>query len=100
MRPRTRTPRIMIVLLMLSIMEMADAQGKSATASTRRDWPGYGGGPEQIRYSRLKQINRSNVARLEGAWTYHTAARPGPSQTQPTLADPLLFAFTPNPKLV
>jgi glucose dehydrogenase len=30
----------------------------------------YGGGAEGSRYSPLKQINRSNVQRLEIAWTY------------------------------
>jgi len=33
---------------------------------------GYGGGPAQIRYSALKQINRGNVAKLALAWTYDT----------------------------
>ena len=34
-----------------------------------RDWKVYGGGPENIRYSRLDQINRDNVTRLQVAWT-------------------------------
>ena len=35
-----------------------------------QDWPVYGGGLESTRYSNLKQIDRSNVHRLEVAWTY------------------------------
>ncbi|HTS30406.1 MAG TPA: pyrroloquinoline quinone-dependent dehydrogenase [Bryobacteraceae bacterium] len=33
-------------------------------------WTQYGGGPDSSQYSSLKQINRSNVSRLEVAWTY------------------------------
>ncbi len=33
-------------------------QPPSPTRQTYRGWPAYGGGPEQIRYSRLDQINR------------------------------------------
>ena len=33
-------------------------------------WPAYGGGPEVMRYSSLKQINAGNVKNLQVAWTY------------------------------
>ena len=35
-------------------------------------WREYGGGGDSAQYSALKQINRSNVSRLEVAWTYPT----------------------------
>jgi quinoprotein glucose dehydrogenase len=34
------------------------------------EWPVYGGGPESIRYSSLRQINRENVKNLRVAWTF------------------------------
>jgi quinoprotein glucose dehydrogenase len=37
-----------------------------------QEWPVYGGDAGQTRYSALKQIDRSNVAKLKVAWTYHT----------------------------
>jgi glucose dehydrogenase len=37
-----------------------------------QDWQSYGGDPGGTRYSPLKEINRSNVAKLKTAWTYHT----------------------------
>ena len=37
-----------------------------------QDWPAYGGDAGGTRYSSLKEINRSNVAKLKTAWTYHT----------------------------
>ncbi len=53
-------------------------------AAEDADWPGYLGGDDRNHYSALEQIDRSNVARLEVAWTYHTgdAAAEGRSQIQ------------------
>jgi quinoprotein glucose dehydrogenase len=62
-----------------------------------RGWREYGGGPEQIRYSTLQQINRSNVRNLQVAWSYD-AGEPGGLQTQPIVVDGVLFANTPSHK--
>jgi quinoprotein glucose dehydrogenase len=37
-----------------------------------QSWPDYGGGPDAAQYSPLTQINRTNVAKLQRAWTYPT----------------------------
>ena len=58
---------------------------------------GYGGGPDQTRYSRLTQINRGNVAQLQVAWTYDTGET-GAMQTQPLVAGGLLYGYTPTHK--
>ena len=58
---------------------------------------GYGGGPQQQRYSPLKQINRSNVQQLEVAWTYDTG-EPGAMQTQPVVVGDMLYGYTPTHK--
>lgn len=65
-----------------------------------RDWPAYGGNSEGTRYSSLKQITRSNVSRLQVAWTYDTADGPGDPQTQPIVVDGVLFGVTPAHKIV
>jgi len=62
-----------------------------------RSWSAYGGGPEQIRYSSLRQINRTNVRQLEVAWTYDTGEMGG-MQTQPVIVDGVLYAYTPTHK--
>ncbi len=46
------------------------------------------------RYSGLTQINRSNVAKLEVAWTYHSGDTPGNVQTNPIIVDGVMYAFT------
>jgi quinoprotein glucose dehydrogenase len=58
---------------------------------------GYGGGPEQTRYSPLARINRANVKELEVAWIYDTG-EPGALQTQPTVVGDVLYGYTPSDK--
>src|SRR3954452_18352843 len=62
-----------------------------------RGWAAYGGGPDQIRYSSLQQINRSNVKRLQVAWTYDTGET-GAMQTQPVIVGNVLYGYTPSHK--
>jgi glucose dehydrogenase len=42
-------------------------------AQPRTTWSDYGGGPDAAQYSGLRQIDRSNVDKLQVAWTYPTA---------------------------
>ena len=72
----------------------------AAFSQPSRDWPAYGGGPADIRYSSLKQIDVSNVARLQVAWTYDTADGPGDPQTQPIMVDGVMSGVTPAHKVV
>ena len=65
----------------------------------RRGWPAYGGGPEQIRYSGLSQINRENVRQLEIAWTFDSGEQGG-LQTNPIVVDGVLYTTTPKHRVV
>ncbi len=67
-----------------------------------RDWKVYGGSPENIRYSKLDQINRDNVTRLQVAWTYDTGdAFPGSEmQCNPIVIDGVLYATTPKLRVI
>src|SRR5271163_4868788 len=71
-----------------------------AQTPRERSWPAYGGGPEGRRYSDLRQINRSNVAKLRVAWTYDTNDGTGDGQTQPIMVNGVLFGLTPRHKVV
>jgi len=66
------------------------------------DWPGYLGGDDRNHYSALDQIDRSNVARLEVAWTYHTGDGDGQGRSQmqcnPLIIDGVLYASSPRLK--
>jgi quinoprotein glucose dehydrogenase len=67
-----------------------------------RGWPGYGGGPETIRYSALTQINRDNVSRLQVAWTFDSGDASENSQIQstPIMIDGVLYLHTPRSVVV
>ncbi len=67
---------------------------------SKAEWSAYGGGPDGIRYSSLSQIDRSNVARLQVAWTFDCGEGPGGTQAQPLVAGGVLFAVTPRHNVV
>jgi quinoprotein glucose dehydrogenase len=73
------------------------ARPQPAAPASYRTWSAYGGGPEQIRYSRLDQINRGNVAQLQQAWIYDSGESGG-LQTQPIVVDDVFYGVTPSHK--
>jgi len=81
-------------LALVGALVIAQAPPPAQKASS--GW-GYGGGPEQRRYSALTQINRSNVTQLQVAWTYDTGEA-GAMQTQPVVVDDVLYGYTPTHK--
>ena len=84
--------------LALTVPMLAAAQERAIPTSGYRDWRVYGGGPESIRYSRLDQINRSNVHKLRVAWTYDTgdAYKDSEMQCNPIVIDGVLYATSPK----
>jgi quinoprotein glucose dehydrogenase len=72
------------------------------------NWPYYGGDPGGSRYSPLTQINKSNVARLEVAWEYHTGdvsdgsggRRKSAFETTPIVADGTMYLSTPFNRVI
>jgi quinoprotein glucose dehydrogenase len=80
----------------LLIVTAADARYDDPNS----DWRVTGGEPGNSRYSPLDQINRSNVAQLTLAWTYHTEDLPsdGRSEIQatPIIVDGVLYTTTPT----
>ncbi len=69
-------------------------------AESQTDWSHYGGVPDGTRYSSLSQINRSNVSKLQVAWTYDSGEGPGGTQSQPFVVEGVLFAITPYHNVV
>ena len=64
-------------------------------------WPGNGG-PNNIRYAPLTQINRENVGLLKMAWTYdsHDAFKDSEMQSNPIVVDGVLYVTTPKLRVV
>ena len=77
--------------------------GAAFAASRQADvgWPMHGG-VDNIRYSPLTQINRSNVAKLQVAWTYESgdAFNGSEMQSHPVIVDGAMFVTTPTLKVV
>ena len=65
------------------------------------DWP-VNGGPNNIRYTTLSQINRENVTQLQVAWTYdaHDAFKDSEMQSNPIVVDGVLYATTPKMRVI
>lgn len=85
-------------LAALVVVQLSQASSRGEL----RDWPSYGGGPADIRYSDLKQINRENVKELRVAWTFDTgdAFRGSEFQCNPLIVDAVLYATTPKGKVI
>jgi len=82
-----RTLIVATVFLFLAGAALTSHGKTPSSPSDSQDWPAYGGGPQEIRYSNLDQINQTNVARFQVAWTYDTDEGPGASETQPIVVD-------------
>ena len=73
--------------------------GRAAGESPQRvNWPSVGNDPGCMRYSRLDQINRHNVTRLEPVWTYHTGELEGREgktiECTPIVIDGVMYVTT------
>ena len=91
---------VLAAAICLPLVSVVPAQQSRSTSSSRyRGWPAYGGGPEQIRYSTLSQVNRKNVHQLEVAWTYDSREEGG-LQTNPIIVDGILYTATPKHRVV
>lgn len=63
------------------------------------DWPVYGGQSAGDHYSKLFQINRTNVSSLRTAWKFDTGEK-GALQTSPIVIGNVLYAYTPSQKVI
>ena len=88
-----------LMILALVVMQAGSWVTREVGGSSiGNEWPGYGGGPENTHYSALNQIDRSNVGRLEVAWTYDTGDvfEGSEMQCNPLVVDGLLFGTSPK----
>lgn len=77
----------------------------AAACAQQTNWSSYGNDPGNSRYSPLKQINTSNVTKLQQAWVFDTRPAPGAkanrqSQTTPLVIDGVMYAVTLHNTLV
>src|SRR5467141_2098219 len=89
---------IAVVTLGLLMSAAKTPSGLGASGQEQRDWPAYGGAPENNHYSSLAQINRGNVKRLAVAWSFDTQ-EDGVLQASPIIVAGVLFGLTPTQKV-
>jgi quinoprotein glucose dehydrogenase len=98
--PNHHLPGLLLIgALTLVLAADLTAQKGAQVLSGPVEWPVYGGSPESIRYSSLKQIDRGNVGHLEIAWTYDTGDGPGLLECNPIVVDGTLYGSTPKHKV-
>ena len=71
MRPRIHPMVLMLLSGLICLFLAASARAQAPAAG---GWSAYGHDAGGSHFSRLTQINRSNVSRLKVAWVYHTGA--------------------------
>ena len=74
-----------------------------ATQPAAQDWAAYGGSNQATRYSPLSQITKSNVSKLQRAWTYRTGDLPKHrwgAETTPLKIGDSVYLCTPHNILI
>jgi quinoprotein glucose dehydrogenase len=69
-----------------ALREKPQTSAANSSAPENRDWPAYGGAPENTHYSPLAQINRNNVKQLQIAWSFDTEEEGG-LQSSPIIVE-------------
>ncbi len=71
----------------------------NSPAQSRKSWSDYGGAADSAQYSALSEINRSNVNKLQVAWTYPTGDN-NKYSFNPLVADGLLYVLGKNNSII
>jgi quinoprotein glucose dehydrogenase len=95
--------RAVFVVLRVSVVTCSATFPSTGLAQSGAGWSHYGGDAGGTRYSAASQIDRSNVSRLQVAWSYRTGAlevktdliRKAAFEATPILVDGLLYLSTP-----
>jgi len=96
--PASEKSSALVVIFSLTLVSSV-ALGQ---VSSNAEWPNYGNDPGGMRFSRLTQINRDNVADLKLVWVYHTedisygsgGRKRSGLETTPILVDGTLYITT------
>jgi quinoprotein glucose dehydrogenase len=105
---RNKRVAVSAAFLACALVTVARFAASEPVESAVAEWPYYGGDAGGGRYSRLGEINRSNVARLKIAWEYHTGdvsdgsdgRRKSAFETTPVVADGMMYLTTPFNRVV
>jgi quinoprotein glucose dehydrogenase len=91
-------PVLILTTAALIVRAASEPPQNNASGQGQQDWPAYGGAPENNHYSKLAQINRTNVKYLSVAWSFDTQEEGG-LQSSPIIVDGVLYGLTPTQKV-
>lgn len=77
-------------------LALAGAAVLSVSGQAPREWRDYAGGPDSSRFVAARQIDKTNVSRLQVAWTYPA----GQTDFNPLVAGGVVYARGANSSLV
>ncbi|OYU91019.1 MAG: PQQ-dependent dehydrogenase, methanol/ethanol family [Bradyrhizobiaceae bacterium PARB1] len=77
-----------------SVVGAIDSTAINANAATSKDWPTYGLDYAETRFSKLDQINASNVKDIGLMWTYSLESTRGVEAT-PLVVDGIMYVSAP-----
>jgi quinoprotein glucose dehydrogenase len=96
-------PKLILAAWVLNAAHASEVKTSEHTRTPetagQTDWPVYGGSAASTRYSKLSQINVSNVAKLKEVWRFDTKEKGG-LETSPIIVDGVLYAYTPTQKVI
>jgi len=101
-------PVFAAILLAGAVASSSSPVRLEADAPMPVEWPYYGGDQGGTKFSRLDDINRSNVSQLSIAWEWAAnekalsqfGTRPGSFQTTPLMIENVLYLSTPYNRVV
>jgi quinoprotein glucose dehydrogenase len=103
-RSRVHLSAVGILAIHLGLITVGGQSSRRADGLRNRQpytaWSDYGGSADSMQYSALKQINKTNVARLELAWFYPVPDRKGNFGFNPLIIDGVMYVFGPNSAIV
>lgn len=76
-----------------------EVSAASPAIDQHRSWRDYGGGPDQSKYVKLDEIDKTNVDQLEVAWTYQTGDD-NTYQFNPIVVDNVMYVLAKNNSLI
>src|SRR5262245_38311916 len=92
--------RVPFAVFFACVLCTTDAPG----IDSAREWQVYGGNPEGTRFSKLSEINPTNVSRLRPAWIYRCDDMRSDGATtiecNPLIIDGVIYLTTPGLKVV
>lgn len=95
---------LLIPLLLILAGFVAGCSFPDGELGAGENWSVSLGDKSSSQYSRLSQINQTNVQQLEVAWTYHTSdadtARNSQMQANPIIVEGMLYITTPRLSVV